>query len=96
MAYALLASPRGQREIDALPLAIAAGLKDALRAIAAGPKGHRFDVRPVKGPQRKPPLLRLRVGGFRVLLFVDHARKEIVVVGAGPRETVYRGLDGLE
>lgn len=95
MPYALLASPAGRKTLEALPTDIAAGLKEVLRALAETPNSRRFDVKPLQGPQREPPLLRLRVGDYRVILFIDHAREEIVVVRAGRRNTVYRGLGSL-
>jgi mRNA interferase RelE/StbE len=92
LAYALLASPAGQRSLDALPDPYSGGLREVLKSLADSPRSRRFDVKPLKGPQRQPPLLRLRVGDYRVVLFIDHERKEVVVVRAGHRSTVYRGL----
>jgi mRNA-degrading endonuclease RelE of RelBE toxin-antitoxin system len=95
LAYALLASPSGQKTLDALPKAIAEGLKRVLQALAESPRSRRFDLKALQGPQRRPPLLRLRIGDYRVVLFMDHPRQEVVVVRAGRRNTVYRGMDQL-
>lgn len=92
MGYALLASPAGQKSLDALPKLVADGLREMLQVLAETPRSRRFDIKALQGPQREPPLLRLRVGEYRVILFVDHQRQEIVVVRAGRRSTVYRGL----
>lgn len=95
MAYALLASPAGQKSLDALPKAIADGLREMLHALAESPRSRRFDIKALRGPQREPPLLRLRVGDYRVILFIDHERQEIVLARAGRRATVYRGLASI-
>jgi mRNA-degrading endonuclease RelE of RelBE toxin-antitoxin system len=95
LGYALLASPAGQKSLDALPKAIADGLREVLKALAENPRSKRFDIKALHGPQREPPLLRLRMGDYRVVVVIDHPRQEIVVLRAGRRNTVYRGMGQL-
>jgi mRNA-degrading endonuclease RelE of RelBE toxin-antitoxin system len=95
LAYSLLASPAAQRQLDSLPPDIADGLRTVLHSLAEHPNSKRFDVKKLEGPQRDPPLLRLRLGDYRVILVIRHASKDIVVVRVGRRAAVYRGLGTL-
>ena len=92
MAYALLASPAAQRELDGLPRRIGDGIRAVLMALAQDPRSERFDLRLLRGrnPGRR---LRLRIGDYRVLLSVDHARREILVARIGHRSSVYKAWD---
>lgn len=95
MPYSLLARPSAQRELDDLPKAIADGIRKALHALAADPRSSRFDVKPMKAVLERPPLLRLRIGDYRIILQVFHEAEEILILRIGRRETVYRGLLGV-
>ncbi len=90
--YTLLAAPRPQRELDALPPAIAEGIRRVLHALAEDPRSRRFDVKALRDVDGKPPALRLRVGDYRVVFAMDHTSEEILVARIGHRKTVYRGL----
>lgn len=92
MAYALVAAPSAQRELDALPPRIAAGIRAVLRALAAEPRSHRFDLKRLAGVPARLPALRLRVGEYRIILAIDHDGREILVARIGHRKAVYRGL----
>lgn len=94
MAYALLANPAAQRELDALPDRIADGLRIVLRELAANPRSDRFDVKLLQGGRTGIKRWRLRVGDYRIVFQFDHAAKEIRVVRIGHRSTVYRGWSG--
>jgi mRNA interferase RelE/StbE len=94
--YALLAEPRAQRELDALPPRIQQGLRLVLQTLAQNPRDGRFDLKPMRGVRRRPPYLRLRVGDYRVLLQVDHKARQILVAMVGHRKDVYRGVDELD
>ena len=91
-AYALLAAPRAQKELDALPPRVADGLRQVLRAFAATPRGAHFDVKPLRALGQEPPALRWRVGDYRVVLQVDHEAREIRIATIGHRQDIYRGL----
>jgi mRNA interferase RelE/StbE len=95
--YALLAHPSAQRELDALPKAIRAGLKAVLHALAEDSRSRRFDLKALRAVDGEPPALRLRVGDYRVILRIDHEKHEVVVAKVGHRSSVYRGLgSGLD
>jgi mRNA interferase RelE/StbE len=94
VAYLLLAAPSAQRELDALPPAIANGLRLILRALADEPRSSRFDLKKLAGNDERPPPLRLRVADYRVVLQIDHAVKEIHIVAVGHRSKVYRRWGG--
>lgn len=91
MAYALVAAPVAQRELDHLPARIADGIRQALRALADDPRSKRFDLKRLQGNDARPPPLRLRLGDYRVILQIYHDLREIRVARIGPRSTVYRG-----
>lgn len=92
MAYAVLAHPRAQRELDKLPARIADGLRAVLLALAESPHSKRFDISPRRAVDGHPPALRLRVGDYRVILGIHDADKEIRIARIGHRSKVYRGL----
>jgi mRNA interferase RelE/StbE len=92
--YALLTVPSVQRQLDALPARIADGLRDVLRALALDPRSRRFDLKKLVGPDDRPPLLRLRVGDYRVILQIYHDLQEIRISAIGHRSNVYRGWPG--
>lgn len=93
MAYAVLAHPVAQKELDTLPQAIADGLKQVLAALAESPRDPRFDLRQLRGQTDKPRPLRLRVGEYRVILQIYHDLQEIRIARIGHRSTVYRHLE---
>lgn len=95
MAYQLVAHPRIQRDLDRTPARIAPELRKALDALAANPEG-RHDIKRIQGVSTVPPTLRLRVGTYRILLKIDHERREIIVLKLGPRSSIYNGLDHLD
>lgn len=90
----LLASPRAQKELDALPSRIADGLRQLLGALAEDPRSKRFDLKPLVGGRGKLPRLRLRIGDYLVILEIDHARQQILVGRVGHRSTIYRDWGG--
>lgn len=92
MPYAILAHPKAQRDLDALPPAVAHGLRAVLGALAADPRGRRFDLKKLQAVDGEPSAQRLRVGQYRVILRIDHAAREILVARIGHRRVVYRGL----
>lgn len=96
MPYALLAHPRAQRELDALPPAIAAGMRRVLAELAKAPRSKRFDLKPLKAVDGEPPAMRLRVGDYRAILRIDHKRHEIRIARIGHRSDVYRGVEHLD
>ncbi len=95
MAYKLMAHPRLARDLDRTPARIAKELRKALDTLASNPEG-RHDLKRIQGVSTVPPTLRLRVGTYRILLKIDHKRKEIIVLRLGPRANIYKGLDHLD
>jgi len=95
VAYALLAHPVAQREMDALPPDIAEGIRRVLRAFAGNPRSDRFDVKPLRAIKGEPPALRLRVGEYRDILRVYPDGQEIRIARIGHRKNVYRGITGI-
>ncbi|HLF16893.1 MAG TPA: type II toxin-antitoxin system RelE/ParE family toxin [Candidatus Thermoplasmatota archaeon] len=95
MAYAILASSVAQRELDGLPNGIADGIRLVLRAFAQEPRSKRFDVKALKGIDERPPLLRLRIGDYRVVFQIHPPLKEIHVSRIGHRRNVYRAMRGV-
>ena len=96
MAYALLAHPRAQQELDALPPRIAEGLRRVLAELAERPRDPRFDLKALKAVDGEPPALRLRVGEYRVILRIHHPEREVRIARVGHRSSVYRGLNHLD
>lgn len=96
MPYELLAHPRAQRELDALPLRVRDGLRAVLAELARTPRSARFDLKRLRAVDGEPPALRLRVGDYRVILRIDHKAKEILIARIGHRRDVYRGVEHLD
>lgn len=94
--YRLLAHPRAQAELDALPARIADGLRAVLRALAQHPRSRRFDLSLLKAVPGQPPAMRLRVGDYRVILRIDHKERETLLARIGHRKDVYRGVEHLD
>lgn len=93
MPYTLLAHPVAQKELDALPKAVADGLRKVLVALSESPRDSRFDLRPLRGQTDRPRPLRMRVGEYRIILQIYHNLKEIRIARVGHRSTVYRHLE---
>lgn len=96
MTLRLEANATAHRQLGRLPPRIRAGMIHAMQVIAADPDGHRLDVRPLRAIDRRPPVLRLRVGDYRALFQIDDEAGWVRVVRAGHRKNVYRGLDTLD
>jgi len=90
-----MAHPRLARDLERTPARIAKELRKALEVLAKAPEG-RHDIKRIQSVSMSPPTLRLRVGTYRILLKIDHDRKEIIVLKLGPRAQVYKGLDHLD
>lgn len=83
--WRVLIAPRAEKALKRLPAHEQARFRDAIDRLSAGP--HQTPVKPLRGR----PEWRLRVGGWRALLRVDHEKRVIVVVAIGPRGDVYKG-----
>ena len=68
--------------------------RDVRLQIVEKVKGLRVDpvrnTQPVKG---KPRFRKLRVGDYRVIIQISHKPKEVIVVYAGHRSTIYEELE---
>lgn len=95
-AYKLLAHPKAQRELDALPPIVQEGLRAVLRELALAPRDARFDLKALRAVDGEPPALRLRVGEYRGALRIHHDEREIRIARIGHRSVVSRGLDRLD
>lgn len=96
MSYALEAHREANKQLQALPPAIADGIRKVLHDLASDPEDARFDLRRIQGHTSQPPTLRLRIGTYRILLKVSHERRLVRVLRIGHRRNVYRGLDHLD
>jgi mRNA interferase RelE/StbE len=87
VAYRLAILPAAERDLRALPAAIAARLDARIRSLADTPRPRGVErIRTTRGG------LRLRVGDYRILYTVDDAQQVVTIGRAGHRRDVYRGL----
>ncbi len=82
MSFQVLVSERASKDLAELPRTIQARIVDKLREARHDPV--RF-FRPLTGS----PLVRMRVGDYRVLAEIDHQAEEIRVQVVGHRKNVY-------
>lgn len=91
--YRVLLNPKAVHELKALPPETAKRIKDGLNHLRAEPTRARSgaDVKHLAGTSG-PKLYRLRVGGYRVIFWVDEKRSEVLVEKIAPRRSVYIGV----
>jgi mRNA interferase RelE/StbE len=73
------------RGLRRLPANTARLIRGKLDQLAEAPVGVRRNVKPLTGR----PGFRLRVGDWRVVYELDHARRRLIVLDIGPRASVY-------
>lgn len=88
MAYEVLVTPQAVRDLGALPEKVRPAILEAIYgSIANEPE------RAGKRLQRElAGLFSARRGDYRIIYSVDHAGKQVIVLGAAHRRSVYRRL----
>lgn len=87
MAYRLEITPAAARDLASLPRDARRRVDAAILALADNP--HPPGVKKLRGAE---DLYRVRVGDYRVIYSVGHARLIVLVVRIGHRREIYRGL----
>jgi mRNA interferase RelE/StbE len=81
----LLVAPPARRQIDRLPISVAAAVMETLDAIASNPrrlgKPPRFELEGYLSARRGP---------YRIIYRIDDATRSITVVAVAHRADVYR------
>jgi mRNA-degrading endonuclease RelE of RelBE toxin-antitoxin system len=78
--------PRAAKELTSLP---ADDLDQIVKAVSLFVGGGTWNVDSIRG---RPGQYRLRVGHYRVLFVVDHARQAMIIQAIVSRLEVYRAL----
>lgn len=89
--YEVVLLPMAARYLDSLDRALRDDIYDSLMELADDPTP--VDSIPMKG--KGSCLRRLRIGKYRAIYRIVNERVTVLVVRIGPRETVYRGYEGL-
>lgn len=93
MAYTVLATRRFERDYKALPPGIAERVNEKIEFLA----GHAEQLRyPLRGlPSSLRGLHKYRVGDYRLLLWPDHDKNQLVLYAIAHRREIYRRLEEL-
>jgi mRNA interferase RelE/StbE len=83
--YRLEITKPALRVLRRLPANTARLIRGKLNQLAAAPTGALRNVKPLTGR----PGFRLRVGDWRVVYELEHARRRLIVLDIGPRGSVY-------
>jgi mRNA interferase RelE/StbE len=86
--YTIFLTPRVQKELGRLPEDIRRRINDAIAGLQMDPlpPGHR------KLHTRRNTYQRIRVGAYRVVYHIEHDRLIVIIIRAGHRKKVYRGI----
>ena len=87
MEYRVLILPKAQRQIKSLPVQTRRKVSDAIDSLEKNPRPS--GVKKLKGAEE---LYRLRVGDYRIIYAIQDDELLVIVVNAGHRKDVYRGL----
>jgi mRNA interferase RelE/StbE len=83
--WGLLVAPAARRQLDRLPISVAAAVMETLDAIASNPqrlgKPLRFELEGYLSARRGP---------YRIIYRIDDATRSITVVAVAHRADVYR------
>ena len=85
----VLLSSLAQKQYEKIPTKQRAEIKKKLNAFAAGSK-KKWDIKKLKGIDKREPLYRLRIGNWRI--FYSPERKVIKVIRIEPRDKGYDWL----
>lgn len=89
MTYLVQLTHRAEKYFGRLDHGTKQRISDAIREIGEDP----FRVPLSKALQGHPGNRSVRVGGYRIIYFVDRTTQQITVEEIGPRGQVYRRLD---
>jgi len=90
MAFQILTTPEFEEDFSKIPGDAARRIREKIQMIADHPELLRF---PLKGlPPSLEGLHKYRVGDYRVLLWPDHGKKQIVLYAVAHRREIYRRL----
>lgn len=91
MPYKLLFTPQFEEDYLRLPNESARRIEEKLAFLSKHPDLLRF---PLKGlPDDLKGLHKYRVGDYRILLWPDHERQELVLYAVAHRREIYRRID---
>lgn len=81
MAFAVLLHPRAAKELERLEETLRTRIKERLRELRGNPESI--------GKALKPSDFRsLRIGNYRAVFEVDHAKKQVIILFIGHRKRV--------
>ena len=91
--YEVLLNPKAADELKKLPKEVAERIKEGLKQLRASPTRARsgVNVKYLAGTSN-PKLYRLRVGGYRAILWVDEEKGEVLVEKIAPRRRAHIGI----
>jgi mRNA interferase RelE/StbE len=87
MEYRVLILPRAQRQIESLPRQTRTRIIGAIDTLEKNPRS--LGTKKLKGTE---DLYRLRVGDYRIIYAIQDDELLVIVVNAGHRKDIYRGL----
>lgn len=91
MAYAVLATPEFDKDYRKLSPDAADRIAQRIESLAADPSPVKHH--PLKYlPESLKGLCKLRIGDYRLLYWIDHVRREMVLYAIAHRREVYRRL----
>lgn len=88
--YSVAASGTFERDFKKLDRSVQQRIDKKIRWAAANPGNLQQFLRHM--PEDLSGLQKLRVGDYRVLLWVDHAKKALTLYTVEHRSTIYKGL----
>lgn len=88
--YSIAASGTFERDFYKLDTSIQKRIDKKIRWAAAHPETLSQALRNM--PEDLTGLQKLRIGDYRVLLWVDHADRQLVLYAVGHRSSIYKSL----
>ena len=86
--YSVSFTRRAKKNLMDIPAEVRHKIEGALLAFASDPGPHH-DVKKMHGPHKSRPLYRLRVGEYRVLMYLYHDTLVVEVISVFKREGAY-------
>jgi len=80
------------KEIKKLPKAKQKRIKNIIRSIKQNPTDLPSNTSPMKG---KKGVFRTRIGSYRLIYYIVHDSREIVLLGVGSRGSVYQLIERI-
>ena len=78
------------KDIKKLDRQIAKRIIEKIEWLAENPNLLRFSIKHM--PKELEGLQKYRIGDWRILFWVDHSKKEIILYGVDHRKTIYKDL----